>query len=243
MMPSCCLVRFIFNISALTEYIKSPGWFHRLPAIYKLIIAVAFTGIISLLLSPVRMEAMARIMTGWDIFSLFMLAMSLVTFFSLCPAEIRVLAGNEDSSRVVVFFIIVVGAMCSLAGVMILLGSKGSWLLSKGMETFIYISGVTFSWILLHTIFTFRYAHLYYGDHATRKNEYAGGLDIPEEKHPDYLDFAYFSFVIGMTFQVSDIQISSRKIRRLALMHGLLSFIFNTVIVALTINAVVELRS
>jgi uncharacterized membrane protein len=182
-------------------------------------------------------------MTGWDIFSLFMVAMSLITFSSLCPAEIRVLAGNEDSSRVAVFLIVVVGALCSLAGVMILLGSKGSWLLSKGMETFIYISGVFLSWILLHSIFTYRYAHLYYGDHATRKNEYAGGLDIPDEKHPDYVDFAYFSFVIGMTFQVSDIQISSRQIRRLALMHGLLSFVFNTVIVALTINAVVELKS
>jgi uncharacterized membrane protein len=214
-----------------------------MPAILKLSISVVFAGLISLLLSGVRMETMTRIMTGWDIFSFCMIASSLVTFFSLCPSEIRVLAASEDSSRAAVFFIIVITTLCSLGGILLLLGNKGSWLLSKGAETFVYITGVTFSWILLHTIFTFRYAHQYYGDHASLMNEVARGLEIPDEKHPDYLDFAYFSFVIGMTFQVSDIQISSRRIRRLALMHGLLSFVFNTVIVALTINAVVELRS
>ena len=62
------------------------------------------------------------------------------------------------------------------------------------------------------------------------------GLEFPEEKQPDYLDFSYFSLVLGMTFQVSDVQITSRKFRRLAALHGLLSFLFNTVIVALTVN-------
>jgi uncharacterized membrane protein len=213
-----------------------------MPAIYKFLISAAIALLASLTLYSVRMEIMTRIMIGWDVFSLTMIMTSLLTFFSLCPSEIRVLAANEDSSRAVVFSVVLVTTMCSLGGVLLLLGNKGSWQLSKGLETFVYIAGVTFSWILLHTIFTYRYAHQYYGDHATRKGEIAGGLIIPEETHPDYLDFVYFSFVIGMTFQVSDIQISSRPIRRLVLLHGLLSFVFNTVIVALTINAVVELR-
>ena len=68
-------------------------------------------------------------------------------------------------------------------------------------------------------------------------------MDIPEEDFPDYMDFAYFSFVIGMTFQVSDVRIISRRIRRLALLHGLLSFLFNTVIVALVINVILDLKS
>jgi len=71
----------------------------------------------------------------------------------------------------------------------------------------------------------------------------SAGIDIPEEPSPDYLDFAYFSFVIGMTFQVSDSRITSREIRRLALLHSLLSFLFNTVIVALSINVILELKS
>jgi len=82
-----------------------------------------------------------------------------------------------------------------------------------------------------------------YGDHPLDPDTHTVGLQIPNELWPDYLDFAYFAFVIGMTFQVSDIEISSRTIRRVALVHGLLSFLFNTVIVALTINVVVDLRS
>ena len=64
----------------------------------------------------------------------------------------------------------------------------------------------------------------------------AGGLEFPSEKRPDYLDFMYFSLVLGMTFQVSDVQITARKFRRLAAAHGLLSFLFNTIILALTVN-------
>jgi uncharacterized membrane protein len=226
----------------MAEYIKSPGWFHKMPAIYKLAISIGVALLATLSLLSLRMEGTTRLMIGWDIFSFCMISMSLVTVLSLCPQQIRIVAGHEDESRAIVFVIVVIATLCSLAGVLLLLGNKGNWLLSKGLETFIYITGVTFSWILLHTIFMYRYAHFYYGDHATLKGQIAGGLDIPEETHPDYLDFAYFSFVIGMTFQVSDIQISSRHIRRMALLHGLLSFVFNTVIVALTINVVVELK-
>jgi uncharacterized membrane protein len=81
------------------------------------------------------------------------------------------------------------------------------------------------------------YAHAYYRDDDDDPNTTAsGGLEFPNEKEPDFLDFAYFSFVIGMTCQVSDVQVSSRGIRRLALVHGLLSFLFNTVVLALAIN-------
>ena len=92
-------------------------------------------------------------------------------------------------------------------------------------------------------MFAYRYALLYYGDHPLDPDVHTVGLQIPNELWPDYLDFAYFSFVIGMTFQVSDIEISSRQIRRVALVHGILSFLFNTVIVALTINVIVDLRN
>jgi uncharacterized membrane protein len=91
------------------------------------------------------------------------------------------------------------------------------------------------SWLMTHTTFALRYAHEYYSRDRGAK-EVDGGLDFPGEKRPDYLDFMYFSLVLGMTFQVSDVQITSRKFRRLAAMHGLLSFLFNTIIVALTVN-------
>ena len=105
------------------------------------------------------------------------------------------------------------------------------------------ISGMLFSWAMVHTIFCFHYANLYYGNDTTDPTKHAEGLEFPKEKKPDYLDFAYFSFVIGMTFQVSDVDITSRSIRRLALLHGLLSFTLNTFVVALTINLIAGLMN
>ncbi len=88
---------------------------------------------------------------------------------------------------------------------------------------------------MTHTTFAFRYAHEYYEAPAGAE-KVDGGLQFPGEEQPDYLDFLYFSMVLGMTFQVSDVQITSRKFRRLATVHGLLSFLFNTIILALTVN-------
>ena len=226
----------------MTEYIYCPSWFHRMPSMYKLVISFAIATIISVALLPFRMENMTRIMIGWDSFSLTMLIISAILFFSMHPREIRLLAKTEDAGRIVVFFIVLIATIGSLAGVLVLLGNKGGWLLNKGLETFIYLGGVTCSWFLLHTLFAYRYALLYYGDHPVNPDERTVGLQIPHELWPDYLDFAYFSFVIGMCFQVSDIEISSRRIRRLVLVHGMLSFLFNTVIVALTINVIVDLK-
>jgi len=226
----------------MSEYIKAPNWFYRIRAIYKLLICLSIATVSYILLLPVRMEAFTRTMIGWDIFSLCEIVVSLAIFSAVCPKQLRVLASREDASRPVVFTIVIGAILGSLGGVLLLLKNQTAWLLSEGLETAIYIAGVTFSWILLHILFTSRYAHLYYGDHATKKGEMAKGLDIPGNEAPDYMDFAYFAFVIGMTFQVSDITISSRQIRRVVLMHGLLSFLFNTVIVALTINVVVNLK-
>ena len=227
---------------SMADYINCPGWLHRLPSIYKLIISFSIATIISAALMPVKMESMTRIMIGWDCFSISMIIFSGLIFFSMRPRQIRVLAKQEDAGRIVVFAITLITTIGSLLGIMLLLGNK-EWLLGKGVETFIYIAGVILSWILLHTMFTYRYALLYYGDHPLDPDIHTVALQIPNELWPDYLDFAYFAFVIGMTFQVSDIEISSRHIRRVALVHGLLSFLFNTVIVALTINVILDLKS
>ena len=227
----------------MAEYLNCPNWFHRLPSIYKLIISFTVAAIISACLWSVRMESMTRVMIGWDCFSVCMIIISTVIFSSMRPRQIRVLAKQEDAGRIIVFFIVLAATLGSLFGVLLLLQNKEPWLLGKGIETFIYITGVICSWVLLHTMFAYRYALLYYGEHPMDPDMHTVGLQIPNELWPDYLDFAYFSFVIGMTFQVSDIEISSRLIRRVALVHGLLSFLFNTVIVALTINVVVDLRT
>jgi uncharacterized membrane protein len=82
---------------------------------------------------------------------------------------------------------------------------------------------------------------MYYAEHRLMPGTNAGGLDFPGEAKPDFVDFAYFSFVLGMTFQVSDVSISSKKIRRMVLWHSLISFGYNAVIIALTINVIAGL--
>lgn len=160
------------------------------------------------------------------------------------PQEITIIAKNQDFSRWLIFLIILVASVVSLIAIVLLLralptpGQKGYY-----YHIALFLSSVTCSWVLIHTIFTIRYAHLFYTskkEDAVEK-EHRGGLDFPNEKRPDYLDFAYFSFVIGMTFQVSDVTISSANIRRLVLLHGLISFVFNTTIVALIINIIAGL--
>jgi len=224
------------------EYLNCPNWFHRLPSIYKLLVSFFVAAIVTVSLWPVKMEGMTRVMIGWDSFSICMIVISVVIFSSMRPRQIRVLAKQEDAGRIVVFLIVLSATLGSLFGVLLLLQNKDPWQLGKGVETTIYITGVITSWVLLHTMFAYRYALLYYGEHPLDPDIHTVGLQIPNELWPDYLDFAYFSFVIGMTFQVSDIEISSRLIRRLALVHGMLSFLFNTVIVALTINVIVDLK-
>ena len=88
------------------------------------------------------------------------------------------------------------------------------------------------SWAFTHTIFALNYAHDFYGEHGGKKS----GLNFPGKEAPDYWDFVYFSFVIGMTAQVSDVGITDRIIRRTATVHGIISFVFNTALVALMVN-------
>jgi uncharacterized membrane protein len=105
----------------------------------------------------------------------------------------------------------------------------------RGITIILVAVTLFLSWLVTHVTFALRYAHEFYsrdlgGPGVDR------GLEFPGEKEPDYLDFLYFSMVLGMTFQVSDVQITSRKFRRVATLHGLLGFLFNTVIVAFTVN-------
>jgi uncharacterized membrane protein len=96
-------------------------------------------------------------------------------------------------------------------------------------------AAIVLGWVLIHTLYTFHYAHTYYWD-RDRDKEIDRGLEFPGKDQPDYYDMAYFSFVIGMTFQVSDVQITSRSIRRTVLGHGIVAFVYNTAILALVIN-------
>jgi uncharacterized membrane protein len=161
------------------------------------------------------------------------------------PREVRKIARLQDSSRTVLFLFVIVAAVISLGAILFLLTStKGHGEKTITTHILLAMGSVFVSWWLVHTIFALRYAHLYCDiDTDEGETRPGGGLQFPGGNEPDYLDFIYFSFVIGMTFQVSDVEISSRQIRRLAWMHGLISFAFNTAIVALSINIISTLIS
>ena len=182
-----------------------------------------------------------HIMLTWISYALSIITISWISILTFHPKDVRKVARLEDSSVTFIFLFIIASAFTSLFAVVFLLQSaKGKPPEEATLHVILSIASVAVSWWLTHTVFTLRYAHLFYStEKGTEK--YAEGLEFPKEPEPDYLDFVYFSFTIGMTFQVSDVEISSRKIRRLAWAHSILSFVFNTAIVALSINLIAGL--
>ncbi len=181
----------------------------------------------------------AQALSIWITFALTVIILDWIIILWAHPMEIHRIAKLEDSSRTFIFLFVIFASVVSLGAVLFLLKStKGHSEADVAEHIILAIAAVVVSWWLVHTIFAMRYAHLYYNGIADDVKSKKGGLQFPDEPEPDYLDFVYFSFVIGMTFQVSDVEISSRRIRRLALMHGIIAFAFNTAIVALSINVI-----
>jgi uncharacterized membrane protein len=175
-------------------------------------------------------------MAAWVIFCLVILTLDWITFVTTSPSQIRQQARVQDESAIAIFIIILLSILASLTGVFVIVVNREQ---GAVLPLIFGSAGMIASWCMMHTLFTVRYAHLYYGDHERDQHKNMGGLEFPDkEEKPDFLDFAYFSFVIGMTFQVSDVQIIDKRFRRLVLMHSIISFAFNTFIVALTINVI-----
>lgn len=156
--------------------------------------------------------------------------------FSGAPtASIRRRARVEDEGR----WHVLVSGVAASAVVLIALGlelhaGKGE---GGGVGAIVLsAASLLLSWLFMNTIFALHYAHQYYGDDARRRAR--GGLKFPNDGDPDYWDFVYFAFVLGMTFQVSDVEVTDRRMRRIALVHGVVAFFFNVVIVALSVNLV-----
>jgi len=177
-----------------------------------------------------------QLVTVWNAFSIAVLALVWTRILSAKPRESLKTAKLQDSSQKTIFAFVVMAACISIFAVGYLLrhGRNEERLLGMIVLAFGTLLG---SWFLVHTLFALHYAHIFYGDDPNTQG-YRGGLEFPGDAMPDYLDFAYFSFVVGMTCQVSDVQVCSRRLRRLTLVHGMLSFVFNTVILALSINVV-----
>jgi uncharacterized membrane protein len=174
---------------------------------------------------------------GWDAACVVYMAWIWVRILRQDADQTAHRATTTDPDRTLTDLLLLTAAVASLAAVGTVLVEaaqlQGS---AEGLRVGLGLASVVLSWAMVHTIYTLRYAHLYYEGPD-------GGIDFNDSGPPTYHDFAYLAFTIGMTFQVSDTALTSQPIRRTVLRHGLLSYLFGTGIVAISINLVASLSS
>ena len=180
---------------------------------------------------------------SWVAFALTFLILSWVIVFKRKLEGIRKKAREDDGSVFFVFLIILISSVSSMFAVLMLIISKDDAVRDSSYYIPTIISAMILAWAMVHTQFLFHYAHEYYDEDEKGKKKQAEGLDFPDDEDPLYLDFAYYSFCIGCTFQVSDVGTTSKKLRNITLIHSLLSFFMNTFVVALTINLIAGLSN
>lgn len=196
----------------------------------------ALLGLLVFFVVPEAMRVPMRGAIGWDAGALLFLVLTLLAVGDAAPERLRRRARQDDTKLWAILAVIAVAAVASLASLAFILqksaGSGGPSLLARSVVACITL---VLSWLVMHTTFAIRYAHWFYGDGGA-KGEHRGGLTFPGTQRPDFWDFLYYAFVVGMTCQVSDVQVTSRPIRRLTLAHGLLSFFFNAGVLAVAVN-------
>jgi uncharacterized membrane protein len=189
-------------------------------------------------LMPASLPAAARFAIAWDSAVLTFLLTTWWVVADCPPEEMRETVLANDQGRVGILLLVLLAVCASLAEIFLLMQNAKD----QGpppAQVVLAVFTVVCSWFATHTMFALHYAHRFYRDDPrTPEADATGGLDFPGDEPPDYWDFLYFAFVIGMTSQVSDVQVTSRPMRRLVFWHGILSFIFYTVILALSINIV-----
>jgi uncharacterized membrane protein len=186
-------------------------------------------GAAAFFLLPGSLRLVTRVLISWDLFVALYLALVYTMVFRSGLTRIRRNAALQDDGRFLILLITALGAFASIAAIVFELGGNHR----SGPELLLATGTIALSWAIVHTAFALHYAHDYY------RGAKPGGLQFPsgdEHDHADYWDFVYFSFVIGMTAQVSDVGITDKTIRRTATVHGIISFVFNTALVALMVN-------
>ena len=186
-------------------------------------------GILAFFLLPDSLRLVTRLLIGWDIFVALYLVLAYTMMLRCGLAHIRRNAVLQDDGRFLILLVTALGAFASIAAIVFELGASNRGAPELALATVT----IALSWAAVHTTFALHYAHDYY------RGAKPGGLQFPsgdEHDDADYWDFVYFSFVIGMTAQVSDVGITDKIIRRTATVHGIISFVFNTALVALMVN-------
>ena len=193
------------------------------------------------LLAPIE-DVIPRILAGWNAGGWLYL---LLIGIKMARAEVEGIkreAGIERESRIAVLFIVSFGSVFAMlalfAQLMALKSEHGS---DRDISIAVSVLTILLSWLLIHTVFALFYAHEFHSEGKGGARGSGGGLDFPDDRTPDYLDFLYFSFVVGTTAQTSDVAVCSRAMRRVVMLHGILSFFLNTAVIALAVNLAAQL--
>jgi uncharacterized membrane protein len=204
-------------------------WLRPWHATTRLAVAIAVGVLSEFLMRRFWPSALSAIL-AWDAGVVCFLVLTYRVIADRSIASIKRRAARLDTRASVMMMLVVLAACVSLYGLSLNLHGPAAALPDQPVLR-VLLAGFTVigSWSLIHTVFALHYAHLFYGTAQ-------GGLIFPGGGEPDYYDFLYYSFVIGMTCQVSDVQVASGSLRRLTLIHGVLSFLFNTVILALAVS-------
>lgn len=189
-------------------------------------------GAIALVFAICDWRTETKLLVGWDVAVVFYLGFVIYLAARSDVHRIRHRAALQDEGQTMILLATVAAALASLAAILAVLGtSPGNPRLPGHLA--LAAGTIVLSWAFIHAMFALHYAHEYYGDGRDRR---IGGMTFPEDGEPDYWDFAYFSFTIGMCAQVSDVTVSSKVIRRTVLAHSVLSFVYNAALLALMVN-------
>ncbi|MBA1155313.1 DUF1345 domain-containing protein [Microvirga mediterraneensis] len=196
------------------------------------LLGATLVGILVFAVLPSSWSVSSRVLVAWDLGVVFYLALTGAMAARSSTAMMQNRAAREDEAAAVVLALMLAASVASLAAIAVeLAGIRDGGIGGQGFR--LAIAGITIlcSWFFVHTIYAIHYAHEYYGDKGERQ-----GLAFPHKEKPDYWDFFYFSFNLGAAAQTSDVVIVSKRMRRLALAHTILSFLFNTTVLALAVN-------
>lgn len=187
-------------------------------------------------LAPTSLAFSTRFLIGWDVGVVCYLIILAITMARASPSDIRYHSAMQDEGAYALLLLAVAAALVSLGAIFAELVGINKSQPNYGFHVALALATVTLSWTFTHAMFALHYAHDFYGT-----GRRARGLKFPGDEPPDYWDFVYFSFVIGMTFQVSDVGVANRWIRRTVVAHGALSFVFTATILALAVNIATSL--
>jgi uncharacterized membrane protein len=216
-------------------------WIVGLSAPKRLLIAIVVAFLAFLLPQLLGLDGHLRLLVAWIAGSGTYLGFAWATISRADPSMTRIRAQVHDQSGFVIFALVFSAATASFVAIGYLVGDfKAMPIQARVGHLALSISALVLSWLLIQTLFAFHYARWYYSREAgaALHAPHRGGLRFPDDRDPDYLDFAYYSFVVGMTSQVSDVCVTTRQMRRLTLIHGVLAFIFNIAILAMSINII-----